>query len=89
MLSINNCVYSDSKTGIPFAEYALAAKHVIQVGIGMAIATLIDITVNATVRHTVNAAIASEAATALVRRGEATRVTRPSNPPLVPCDRMA
>ena len=55
----------------------------------MAIATLIDITANAKERQIAKAAIASEAATALVSRVEATRVMRPPNPPLVPCDRIA
>jgi hypothetical protein len=59
-----------------------------QVGIGMAVAPLIDKTANAKERQIAKAAIASEAATALVRRVEARRATRPPNPPLVPCDRI-
>ena len=55
--------------------------------ISIAIATLIDIIAKATERTTAKAAIASEAATALVRREDATGAKRPPNHPLEPRDR--
>ena len=42
--------------------------------------TLIDSTVRVTIRHSDSAQIASEAATALVNRDEATGAERPSKP---------
>ena len=56
--------------------------------IGIAIATLIDIIAKATERTTAKAAIASEAATAFVRREDATGAKRPPNHPLEPRDRI-
>jgi hypothetical protein len=44
---------------------------------GVAIVTLIDITVGATIRHNHNGPIASEAATARSNRGEAVGAERP------------
>ncbi|EAQ35833.1 hypothetical protein NB311A_05433 [Nitrobacter sp. Nb-311A] len=60
----------------------------LQIPIGIAIATLIDIIAKATERTTAKAAIASEAATALVRRADATGAKRPPNHPLEPDDRI-
>jgi hypothetical protein len=64
------------------------ARSAVQIPIGIAIATLIDIIAKATERTTAKAAIASEAATALVRREEATGAKRPPNHPLEPRDRI-
>jgi len=49
-------------------------------GSGIAMLTLIDITVSATIRHSESEPIASEAATALVNRDEATGAAWPSKP---------
>ena len=46
----------------------------------MAMLTLIDSTVSATIRHSESEPIASEAATALINRDEATGAAGPSNP---------
>ena len=59
-----------------------------QVPIGMAIATLIDIIAKATERETAKEAMASEAATAWIRRAEATGAKRPPNHPLEPGERL-
>jgi hypothetical protein len=48
--------------------------------IGIAMLTLIDSTVSATIRHSDSEPIASEAATALIKRDEATGAAGPSNP---------
>lgn len=60
----------------------------VQVPIGVAIATLIDNIAKATERKTARAAIASEAATALIRRADATGAKRPPNHPLDPGERL-
>src|SRR3979490_2281571 len=49
-------------------------------GSGIAMVTLIDSTVSATIRHSESEPIASEAATALVNRDEATGAAWPSKP---------
>jgi len=51
-----------------------------QAGIGIAMATLIESTVRVTTRHSDNAPIASVAATASLRRDEATGAVRPLKP---------
>jgi hypothetical protein len=55
-------------------------KKVDQTGSGIAMLTLIDITVRVTIRHSDSEPIASEAATALVNRDEATGAAWPSKP---------
>jgi len=55
-------------------------KKVDQTGSGIAMLTLIDSTVSATIRHSESEPIASEAATALVNRDEATGAAWPSKP---------
>jgi hypothetical protein len=55
-------------------------KKVGQTGSGIAMLTLIDITVRVTIRHSESEPIASEAATALVNRDEATDAAWPSKP---------
>ena len=55
-------------------------KKSVQTGSGIAMLTLIDITVRATIRHSETEPIASEAATALVNRDEATGAARLSKP---------
>jgi hypothetical protein len=52
----------------------------IYAGIGIAMLTLIDSTVRATIRHSDNEPIASEAATASISRDEATGAERPLKP---------
>ena len=47
---------------------------------GIAMLTLIDSTVSMTIRHSESEPIASEAATALINRDEATGAAGPSNP---------
>lgn len=64
------------------------ARSAVQIPIGIAIATLIDIIAKATETTTAKAEIASEAATALVRREDATGAKRPPNHPLEPRDRI-
>jgi hypothetical protein len=51
-----------------------------QAGIGIAMETLIESTVRVTITHSDSAPIASEAATALVNRDEATGAGRPWKP---------
>jgi hypothetical protein len=55
-------------------------KKLDQTGSGIAMLTLIDITVRATIRHSDSEPIASEAATALINRDEATGAAWPSKP---------
>jgi hypothetical protein len=55
-------------------------KKLGQTGSGIAMLTLIDITVRVTIRHSESEPIASEAATALVNRDEATAAAWPSKP---------
>jgi hypothetical protein len=56
-------------------------------GIGIAMLTLIDSTVRATIRHNDNEPIASEAATASINRDDATGAVRPLKP-TAPGDRV-
>ncbi len=56
-------------------------------GIGIAMLTLIDSTVRATIRHNDSEPIASEAATASISRDEATGAERPLKP-AAPGDRI-
>jgi hypothetical protein len=63
-----------------FFKKKLFWKKAGQTGSGIAMLTLIDITVSATIRHSESAPIASEAATALVNRDEATGAAWPSKP---------
>ena len=56
-------------------------------GIGIAMLTLIDSTVRATIRHNDSEPIASEAATASISRDEATGAERPLKP-TAPGDRI-
>jgi hypothetical protein len=61
-------------------EKKLFWKKLDQTGSGIAMLTLIDITVRATIRHSESEPIAREAATALVNRDEATGAAWPSKP---------
>jgi hypothetical protein len=56
-------------------------------GIGIAMLTLIESTVRATIRHSDSEPIASEAATASIKRDEATGAERPLKP-AAPGDRV-
>ena len=55
---------------------------------GIAMVTLIDITVSATIRHNDSEPTASEAATAWINRDEATGAERPSKPATTPGNRI-
>jgi hypothetical protein len=59
-----------------------------QSGSGMAMVTLIDITVSATIRHNDSDPTASEAATAWINRCEATGLERSSKPAPTPGNRI-
>jgi hypothetical protein len=72
---------------LSYRKMANARKMVGYAGIGIAMETLIESTVRETIRHSDNAPIASEAATALVSRDEATGAERPLKP-AAPGDRI-
>src|SRR5258708_1773712 len=73
-------IYKSPSRRRPLFRKKLFWKKAGQTGSGIAMLTLIDSTVRATIRHSESEPIASEAATALVNRDEATGAAWSSKP---------